>query len=93
MKRKDQVLLEQAYQFILESHVPFQGSEDDIVYIDDLEGQVNKLRQAIHSGRGAVLKHVAHREDMQEMGASASDSTYYIFDKATDFTHPAFILT
>ena len=32
-------------------------------------------------------------EDMQEMGAPASDSMYYLFDKATDFTQPAFILT
>jgi hypothetical protein len=93
MTRKDYILLEHAYQLVSESHAPFQGLEDDIIYVDDLEGQVNKLRQAINDGRGAVLKHVAHRDDMQEMGAPASDSTYYIFDKATDFTHPAFILT
>lgn len=92
MKHKDQILLERAYQLVSESHTPFEGSEEDIVYVDDLESQVNKLRQAILNGRGAVLKHVAHKDDLQEMGANVSDSTYYLFDKATDFTQPAFIL-
>ena len=92
MKTKDQQLLEEAYLMILESHVPFTGSEEDIVYVDDLSDNVEKIRQAVHNGRGVVLKHVAHRDDLQEMGANVSDRSYYLFDKATDFTHPALIL-
>ena len=92
MKSKDQQLLEEAYQLILESHVPFSGSEEDIVYIDDLSGNVEKIRQAAHDGRKIVLKHVAHRDDLQEMGVNVSDSTYYLFDRPTDFTQPALIL-
>lgn len=92
MKSKDQQLLEEAYQLILESHVPFTGSEEDIIYVDDLSGNVEKLRQAVHDGRGVVLKHVAHKDDLQEMGVNVSVSTYYLFDRATDFTQPALIL-
>lgn len=92
MKSKDQQLLEEAYKLILESHVPFLGSEEDIVYVDDLSGNVEKIRQAAHDRRKVVLKHVAHRDDLQEMGLNVSNSTYYLFDRATDFTQPALIL-
>lgn len=92
MKSKDQILLEQAYKLVLESHTPFTGSEEDLVYVDDLSGNVEKIRQAVHNGRRIVLKHLAHKDDLQEMGANVSDSTYYVFDRPTDFTQPAFIL-
>lgn len=96
MKSKDQILLEEAYKrtkLILESHTPYTGSIEDLIYVDDLESDVGKLSQEIENGRHVVLKYAAFKEDLQEMGMDTSDDAeIYLFDKKTNFTRPVFVL-
>ena len=72
----------------------YEGSDEDIIYIADLDQAVNDLQQRIMDGDHCELKHVAFAEDLNEMGmnATAGDDVY-LLDSPTDFTQPAFILS
>ena len=96
MKSKDQQLLEEAYKktsLFTESHMtPYHGSNENLIWIEDLESQVGRLKQEIENGNNVVLKHAAFREDLQEMGMKVEDAQTYLFDRGTDFTQPVFVV-
>lgn len=72
----------------------YEGSEEDIIYIADLDQAVNDLQQRIMDGAHCELKHVAFAEDLNEMGMNATvGDDVYLLDHPTDFTQPAFILS
>lgn len=72
----------------------YEGSEEDIIYIADLDQAVNDLQQRIMDGAHCELKHVAFAEDLNEMGMNATvGDDIYLLDDPTDFTQPAFILS
>jgi hypothetical protein len=74
----------------------FEGSEEDLIYIEDLDSQYSRLQQRIMDGSKCTLKHIAFAEDLGEMGMSTTDMgdlDIYLFDEPTDFTQPAFILS
>jgi hypothetical protein len=72
----------------------YEGSDEDIIYIRDLDSQSSRLQQRIMDGAQCVLKHVAFAEDLEEMGMNATvDDDIYLMDSPTDFTQPAFVLT
>jgi hypothetical protein len=72
----------------------YEGSEEDIFYIADLDQAVNDLQQRIMNGAHCELKHVAFAEDLNEMGMNATvGDDVYLLDSPTDFTQPAFILS
>ena len=43
----------------------YEGSDEDIIYIADLENKVNDLQQRIMDGAHCELKHVAFAEDLK----------------------------
>lgn len=95
MKNKDTQLLEEAYKkttLVTESHMPYSGSAEDLVWVGDLESQVGRLKQAIENGKNVLLKHAAFKEDLQEMGMEVGEAQTYLFDRGTDFTQPVFVL-
>jgi len=72
----------------------YEGSDEDIFYIADLENKVNDLQQRIMDGDHCVLKHIAFAEDLGEMGMNATvGDDIYLLDSPTDFTQPAFVLS
>jgi hypothetical protein len=72
----------------------YEGSDEDIIYIADLENKVNDLQQRIMDGDHCVLKHIAFAEDLGEMGMNATvEDDIYLLDSPTDFTQPAFVLS
>ena len=72
----------------------YEGSDEDIIYIADLDQAVNDLQQRIMDGAHCELKHVAFAEDLNEMGMNATvGDDVYLLDSPTDFTQPAFILS
>ena len=72
----------------------YEGSDEDIIYIRDLDSQSSRLQQRIMDGAQCVLKHVAFAEDLEEMGMNATvGDDIYLMDSPTDFTQPAFVLS
>jgi hypothetical protein len=72
----------------------YEGSDEDIIYIQDLDSQSSRLQQRIMDGAQCVLKHVAFAEDLEEMGMNATvGDDIYLMDSPTDFTQPAFVLS
>lgn len=72
----------------------YEGSDEDIIYIQDLDSQCSRLQQRIMDGAQCVLKHVAFAEDLEEMGMNATvGDDIYLLDSPTDFTQPAFVLS
>ena len=72
----------------------YEGSDEDIIYIADLENKVNDLQQRIMDGAQCELKHIAFAEDLIEMGMNATvGDDIYVLDSPTDFTQPAFVLS
>jgi hypothetical protein len=72
----------------------YEGSEEDLIYIADLDSQCSRLQQRITDGAHCELKHVAFAEDLNEMGMNATvGDDVYLLDSPTDFTQPAFILS
>lgn len=72
----------------------YEGSDEDIIYIHDLDSQCSRLQQRIIDGAQCVLKHVARAEDLEEMGMNATvGDDIYLLDDPTDFTQPAFVLS
>ena len=72
----------------------YEGSEEDLIYIADLNSQCTRLQQRIMDGDRCVLKHIAFAEDLNEMGINATaEDDIYLLDSPTDFTQPAFVLS
>lgn len=59
----------------------YEGSDEDIIYIQDLDSQSSRLQQRIMDGAQCVLKHATVGDDI------------YLMDSPTDFTQPAFVLS
>ena len=72
----------------------YEGSDEDIIYIADLDQAVNDLQLRIMGGDHCELKHVAFAKDLIEMGMNAIvEGKVYLLDSPTDFTQPAFVLS
>jgi hypothetical protein len=77
-----------------QSYEIYEGAEEDIIYIQDLDSQYTRLQQRIMDGAQCVLKHVAFAEDLEEMGMNVTvGDDIYLLDRSTDYTQPAFILS
>jgi hypothetical protein len=59
----------------------YEGSDEDLIYIADLENKVNDLQQRIMDGAHCVLKHAIVEDDI------------YLLDSPTDSTQPVFVLS
>ena len=70
----------------------YTGKEQDTIFIDDLEGNIGKLRSAVQSGQAFKTVHLATKEDAVNYGyPQAEGIKYYVFYSPEDFTRPALI--
>ena len=83
----------------------YEGSEEDLIYIADLNSQCTRLQQRIMDGDQCVLKYIGYADDINNMGMNATAvgdndidgerSPLYILDSPTDEfdTQPVFVLS
>lgn len=100
MKSKDQALLEEAYKQINEEqdYSVYSGDPQYFIWIDDIEGQIGKLRNAVEKG-GMNFKtaHGAYQNDAANYGYPFPKTDRHesqklvIFYEPQDFTRPALI--
>jgi len=77
-----------------QQYEPYEGSEEDLIYIADLESQCTVLQQRIMDGAKCTLKHIAFAEDLGRMGMNDTViDGIYLLDETTDYTQPAFVLS
>lgn len=70
---------------------PYNGPYDLVIWLSDLDSQVEKLRQAVQEGTNFRTAHCALKQDLEEMGIPTGNAEVYIFSQPTDFTQAALI--
>jgi hypothetical protein len=69
---------------------PFKGSEEDIIFLDDLDGFIKQLRNDVVNKRMTYqTAHLAHTDDMPT--PTPGPTKWYVFDKPQKFTAPALV--
>ena len=95
---KDQKLIAEAYNKVTineqaQNAVPYTGPYEYVLWLADLDGFLERLRQATNRGMEFKTAHCALKQDLEEMGMPVTDADVYVFPKATDFTQVALIPT
>jgi hypothetical protein len=92
MKSKFNSLIQEVLKEEEQNFSYYTGKEQDIIFINDLEGNIGRLRNAIQHGQSFKTVHLALKEDAVNYGYPSVDSVrYYVFYSPEDFTNPALI--
>ena len=75
------------------SCVPLKESIDLVIPVNHLVERdvTTKLVQSINEGSKYETKHLATKEDLEEVGVECIGSDYFLFDKPTSFTIPVLV--
>ena len=70
----------------------YTGKEQDIIFVDDLERSIGKLRSAVLDGKAFKTVHLATKEKAMGYNYPKADGIkFYVFYSPEDFTRPALI--
>jgi len=74
-------------------YVSFSESIDSIIVVEHLVERdiTNKLLKLINEGVTFNTKHLATKQDLEEIGLTECSSDYFLFDKPTSFTIPVLV--
>jgi hypothetical protein len=70
----------------------YTGPSESVLFLDDLDSQVGKLKRMVENGENFKTAHVATREAAKNYNyPDEPGHHFYIFYTAQDFTKPALI--
>jgi hypothetical protein len=100
---KDQKLIAEAYKKIsvneqAQNAVPYTGPYEYVLWLADLDGFLERLRQATNRGMEFKTAHCALKQDFDKTHVGSDidaegNTKVYVFPKATDYTQVALIPT